>query len=388
VLAASLFTGFVFSAVAATPNPAPDAPPKDHVLFVGTDLAVKQDGQYYRVIRATKDALLIERDHGVTEMRRFDGAEIRVTRGVKLSNLSATIDKLRTDSVDRAAARAQFDAMHEQIMLTDQANTTADRLHGEMIRAGSVAVDPNAAMGSAAASVEANKAATTAAYVNALPALESNVSAASTFFFEKTQRSETAEVALSFELSSPEPIENAYLVVVANYTAGDKITRHISARELKRIDRRPRRVELIHPASISGLEFKNFAIGLYASGQEIATNLSEKRMPLTKDQAFQFFLIDYLSKHPGATTPPTPMVMIPRAEFRGQIDKTHSSQPIFATVDKSGTVIAMSTDEAGAQKLPASVQSALQNVRFMPALKNGTPVDGRVKVTLAELANN
>src|SRR5688572_33455216 len=96
VLAASLFTSFVFSTVAATSPNAADAPNKDNVLFVGTDLAVKQDGQFYRVVGATKDTLLIDRDHGVKGMRNTDGAEIRVTRGVKLSRLSATIDKLRT----------------------------------------------------------------------------------------------------------------------------------------------------------------------------------------------------------------------------------------------------------------------------------------------------
>jgi hypothetical protein len=109
-------------------------------------------------------------------------------------------------------------------------------------------------------------------------------------------------------------------------------------------------------------------------------------MPLTTDQAYQFFLIDYLSNHQGDTRPPTALLMTPRTEFRSRVQSLGIDQPVYATVDKTGAVVAMSADEAGNRKLPSSVESALQDVRFLPALKNGSPVDGHVKVTLADLA--
>jgi hypothetical protein len=202
--------------------------------------------------------------------------------------------------------------------------------------------------------------------------------------------SASTEVELTFDVSSPEPLENAYIVVVANYASPNKpgeVGRQISAREFAHIDSHPQRVKMSHAASVNGLVFKKFDMGLFANGQEVATNLSEKRMALTRDQAFQFFLIDYLSAHKGATLPPTPVLMTPRAEFRRQAAKTEINQTIYANVDKMGGVLAMSTDAAGTQRVPASVESALQNVRFMPALNNGAPVEGRVKVTLAQLAN-
>jgi hypothetical protein len=79
--------------------------------------------------------------------------------------------------------------------------------------------------------------------------------------------------------------------------------------------------------------------------------------------------------------------MTPRAEFRRQVDKAAAHQTIYANVDKTGNAVSLSTDDAGTQRLPSSLESALQNVRFMPALNNGAPVEGRVKVTLAQLAN-
>jgi hypothetical protein len=200
--------------------------------------------------------------------------------------------------------------------------------------------------------------------------------------------SSTAEVELKFEISSPEPLDQAYIVVVANYASLSKpneVARQISAREFAHIDSHPTKVKLVHPASINGMPFKKFDIGLFANGQEVATNLSEKRMALTSDQAFQFFLIDYLSSHKEATLPPTPMLMTPRTEFRRRLEKTESTQTIYAKVDKMGNVSAMSTDADGSQRVPASLESALQSVRFMPALEKGKPVDGQLKLRIADL---
>lgn len=43
--------------------------------------------------------------------------------------------------------------------------------------------------------------------------------------------------------------------------------------------------------------------------------------------------------------------------------------------------------EAGAEELPAAVGAVMQHVRFKPALRNGEPVEGGVKFTLAGLAD-
>jgi len=359
---------------------------KEYVLFVGTDLAVKQDGQFYHVVGAGKDVLKVDRDRQVREVKQLSGAQIKISRGVKLSSLAATISNVRTDSYDRAAAQAQFEAMRTSMMLTDEANLTEDRMHGRMVLASAVAVGGGSTGGDqSVAGVAKQQREATSAYTDALPGVEALNSTASTFYFDQSGRRDSAEVSLSFDVSSPEPIENAYLVIVANYGDADKIARQISTRELKRIDDHPRRIKVSQAASISGLAFKNFDFGVYAGGQEVATNLSDKRMPLTADQAYQFFLIDYLSSHAGATTPPVPMLMTPRTEFRQRVGGAEVERPIYAQVDKSGMVVSYSEDEAGTGKLSASLESALRDVRFMPALQNGTPVDGRVKLTLSEL---
>ena len=186
------------------------------------------------------------------------------------------------------------------------------------------------------------------------------------------------------------PLDHAYIVVVANYGSSskpDEVARQISTQEFGRVDSHPRRVKMRHAASINGHPFRKFEMGLYANGQEVATNLSEKRLALTSEQAFQFFFIDYLSTHKGATLPPAPMLMIPRTEFHPQVQNTDANQSIYANVDKLGNVLAMTTDSAGNRPMPAALESSLRNVRFLPALEKGTPVDGRLKFPLAQLGD-
>ena len=441
---ATLFTGFVLHAAPVPPeNAAIPAATKDHVLFVGTDLSVKQDGKFYRVVGANKKSLKVEKDHAVTEVRLSGGANVRINKGVKLSSRSATIANVQTESADRGSARAQLASMQAAMALYDDAGDGADRLHGTVTLLSAAKINQNARADDGSllwdldkliAIEAAQKEAVQAAYVDALPNLDrlttststllnqdlmppnsddevtldasalpglnllggsalgesgSSASASSALSQANVPRG-SAEVELTFDVSSPEPLENAYIVVVATYaslTKTGEVARQISAREFARIDSRPKRVKMSHAASVNGLPFKKFDMGLFANGQEVATNLSEKRLALTSAQAFQFFLIDYLSAHKGATLPPTPMLMTPRAEFRRQVEKAETNQTIYANVDKTGQVLAMSADAAGTQRLSSSLESALQNVRFMPALNNGDPVEGRVKVTLAQLAN-
>ena len=445
-LAATLLTSLALNAgVFPQENTATSSGTKDHVLFVGTDLSVKQDGKFYHVVGATKKTLKIEKDHALADVRLSGGANVRINKGVKLSNLSATIAHVQMESSDREAARAQLAAMQASMLLADEARWQADRLQGKVLLTNHIgnpwdpyssnpALNYHGAAETRAAIVAAQREAATN-YADALPKLDEAARSVSTLLSQNLMHgdafddgvtldasslpglnllggsalsdsgagssasaaslqisapSTSTEVELTFDVSSPEPLENAYILVVTNYASPSKageMARQISAREFARIDSRPQRVKMTHAASLNGLPFKKFDIGLFANGQEVATNLSEKRMALTRDQAFQFFLIDYLSAHKGATLPPTPMLMTPRTEFRRQVAKAEANQTIYANVDKTGGVLAISTDAAGTQRLPASVESALQHVRFMPALNNGAPVEGRVKVTLAQLTN-
>jgi hypothetical protein len=218
--------------------------------------------------------------------------------------------------------------------------------------ASSSAVDSTSGDGAiTAANIAANQAKAMNDYKNNSFSTVTAVSALSTTFLtERLQGQESVDVEMSFVVSSPEPLDNAYLVVVANFGTEDKVARQVSARALKRIDDKPQRIVVNQSASLSGLPFKKFDVALYANGQEVATNLSEKQMALTSDQAYQFFMLTHIASHTGATLPPIPMLMLPRAEFRRQLETVEASQPIFVKVDKTGSVLALSGGSRSAER--------------------------------------
>lgn len=387
---AALLSGVLLSTTVWAQEAAAASESKDHVLFVGTDLAIMQDGEFHSVVGASKDALQITRNNKLETVRISRGADIRMNRGVKLSNRSAMIANVRTESVDRASARAHLEAMKNSLLLADEASLNRDLLHGSLTIASAAGVDPEAGTGAGitAAAIEANKAAATDALTGALPVLDSLQSTSNTQLMQSLGRSDSTEIELSFDISSPKPIENAYIVAVANYGPDDrpgKNTQQISVKSFDQIGPRAQSVKMSHAASVNGLPFERVDIALYAGGVEVATNLSARRVPLTRDDAYQFFLIEYLSKNKGETRSPAPILMVSRSEFRRELGPVEMDEVIYAKVDKSGSILSLSQDKDGSKKLPARLETALKDVRFMPALEGGTPVDGLVRLKVADL---
>ncbi len=392
IFTALLSVGFIASfAPIARGEDVPKPADGGLTLFVGTDFAVKQDDKYYHVIGATADTLQIERDHGLKETRNIRGSEIQIRRGVKLSSLSADISNVHTESVDREASRAQFAAMQASMLLDDTAVDAQDRLAGNVVFANSVGVNPNAAVGAAitAAEIAANQKATSDAYATGAPVLATTATSESLRFSERLETSSSPEVEMSFDVSSAVPLENAFVVVVANYASasGDKIAHAVAAQQLDQVGSQPRTVRVTHAASVAGLEFKKFDIGLFANGQEVATNLSGHRMALTPETAYEYCFLNYLVANKGKTLPPATLLMASRMQVRREISQAPTGQVVYATVDKKGSLVSLTNDEAGHDQVPTEVAVALHNVRFIPALDNGSPVDGRLKLNLATLAD-
>ncbi|MEO7597713.1 MAG: hypothetical protein ABIV50_02190, partial [Opitutus sp.] len=270
--AAALLTGCLFNGASFAQEDAATPAPKDHVLFVGTDLAVKEGNESYPVVGAKKDSLQIEKGRGFSSVRLGQGANIKVSRGVKLSSLSATISDIQTESVDRASARAQLAAMHTSMALIGEALDQDDRRHGVVTYLSAVAINPYAATGAGVsrANLDEIQASASASYIGALPEIERSTSSVSTFLAQKLQTAPvndevtldaselpglrlpsgsdvigsafdslspassslnanvpsgtggTAEVELTFNVSSPVPLDRAYIVVVANYASSSK----------------------------------------------------------------------------------------------------------------------------------------------------------------------
>jgi hypothetical protein len=195
---------------------------------------------------------------------------------------------------------------------------------------------------------------------------------------------------ISFEVSAEKPLNSPYVVVVAQYREPNKppgaLHSWIYARALEPIDSKPRKVRIVQGGFPQGFELEKFQVHLFEHGEELATNVADKRVPLTRDEAFQYVLIDYVSSHKGASLPATPAMGRLPADLRTRLDSGQLTQRFFVKVSKDGLPVETYVDESCSRKVDDPyLQSVIQDIRFKPALEKGRPIEGIALLRFCDL---
>ena len=128
-----------------------------------------------------------------------------------------------------------------------------------------------------------------------------------------------------------------------------------------------------------------YRVALYSHGLEVATNLSARRMDLTREEAVLYLTMDHMARHPGESLPPAPVLMVPRAEFVSRLGSAPLDAVIYAWIGKDGKITRLSTAANGSARLPSDLSEAVDQLAFLPALEKGKPVEGVAKLRLADL---
>ena len=108
-------------------------------------------------------------------------------------------------------------------------------------------------------------------------------------------------------------------------------------------------------------------------------------MPLTRDEAFAYVMIEYFSSHKGATVVATPVLGHLTAEARVGLTSQQISAPYFVKVSKDGLPLAAYADMACTQPVDSVIEPLIANVRFTPALEKGKPVEGVARLVFTHL---
>jgi len=196
-------------------------------------------------------------------------------------------------------------------------------------------------------------------------------------------------IEAEFVISSEKPLKEPFVVLIVRYLEkeGDPGTARnlVHARALNEIGTTPKRIRIFKGGLPPGYKLEKYQIHLYDSGREIASDLASKQVPLTRDDAFTYMKIEYLSAHKGETLAAVPAL--------GKVD--HVAGPTltdpqlngvyFVKVSKEGLPLEAFTDEACSQPVEAAVGAVVNGVRFYPALKKGEPVEGVARLVLNEL---
>ena len=382
--------------LAAADAPAPAATePKTHILYMGADLDLQLNQDYNRV-RDVSGSAFIVRAKGKEVAVPMNGGPItlKVQQSLKLTEDSATIDKLKGERA-YTPANDPYKKFNKE-----QPGWAGDAAYGKA--AGNAMVVANAATAAAGGgtanvaggglgveySRDANAQAQTAA--DAAFASRSDFNSVGVYA-AKMQRELAQELYdamdVTFEVSSEKPVASPYVVIITRYHERDgkpgTSRNWIYAKALDPIDHTPRKVRVMQGGFPAGFEVDDFKVHLYDRGQELATNVADRRVPLTRDEAFQYLKIEYLSSHKGATLPPDAAMGKLPADIRTRLTGDQAVPALFVQVSKDGLPVEAFVDGSCSRKVAdLSVRSAIMDLRFQPALDKGKAVEGVYRMNL------
>jgi hypothetical protein len=389
---------FCCSMVFAAESPSGVAEPKTHTLFMGTDFSIEQNKELYRVrdivggsfvINVNGKEVMVPMDRGLSKMK--------VEPGLKLTESSATVANLKGE---RAYTTANDPSVQLQRGMARSQLQYSDSLNAQhQANAGFTALSPTTAVlahspASPQATVDPSRALVTSINQSNAQLNLQNIAQGpgSNYNTDGLKSGEGAYDAMNvdFDISSEKPLNRPYLVIMVQYhAAGSKpgqVANWIYARALDPINHEAKKVHVEQGGFPPGFELQDFQVHLYNQGEEIATTVAPKRVALTRDEAFQYVVMEYVGAHKGATLPATPAMGRLPADLPARLANGQLKQTYYVKVAKDGKASAAFSDEACLQKVDDPyVQSVVSNLRFKPALDKGKPVEGVTALNLSRL---
>src|ERR1051326_905584 len=332
----------------AEPKPAPATePPKEYIVFIGADVVTAYDGKLQRVVGAIRSSLEIKAgaESQMVPYHRFDG--VQIVRGRKLSTFKANVDSMRATSLTSALNRENAEFQSDALAAANNQERSLQEMKAN-VQIGQMA------LGSQAAKLEERQQQITEASkrLDETQDLLSDYDAKRPDQLERNAERQSAAAygppppvpdlpfpykhdsfadgfQLKCAISSPRPLEKAYLAVTLHYLdprePGRKRMR-TTVQPLDRITEKPRKVTVALTDMPLGFRLIGCHLDLYGNGHEVATNVSSAQPAMTEEQVYHYFLGDYLARNHDKTLAPAPLLLAPADELRPQINSAGVEQ--------------------------------------------------------------
>lgn len=383
----------------SAPTAVPDgekAEPKTHTLFMGADLSIEQNKKLYRVQDVVGGSFVINVDGKEVKIPADWGAiTLKVDRSLKLTATAVSVDHLKAeraytpgnDPVKKFMA-SQGGAMASQdaIAAAGQNVVLAQRMAIANTKAAAAAQEGGFPAGGDLHAAQQQYDAANAAALSDF----GNNSGLAGKMQDELQEGLFDAMDVEFDVSSEKLIRRPYVVVMAQYRKREskpgESYNWIYAAALEPLGSKPQKVRIRKGGFPPGFELEKYQVHVYDGGQEVATNVAEKRVPLTRDEAFQYMLIDYVSSHKGASLPATPAMGKLPADLRTRLGSGQLTQFFYVKVSKDGLPMEAYVDESCSHKVDDPyLQSVIRDIRFNPALEKGRPIEGTALLKLGDL---
>lgn len=367
-----------------------------YVLYMGADLAVQQGKKFYAVEDVDGSEFVITVGGKSRFVRtRLQANNLKVDRALKLAPVSVRLDDLQggpgyTPANDpRHKFNARSGAASGAVAASDLAtyNVTEITATLEQVKNSPVPWKEREQQ----LTVELDKEQGRQSEVNYQQATDytSTPKMADALALELAEGNYDL-VDVSFKVSSPEPLDDPYMVVLVEFAPrgakpGETSTL-IHAKALDPIGPEPKFIRVREGGMPVGFKYLRHEVHLYNRGREVATSESSKRVELSAAEARQYLVLDHLAAHKDGTLPPEPVVGSVPASVKQRLGPDQLQRTCYAKVSKEGLLLGVYADEGVSLPLAdEDLVAAFAGVLFKPALARGKPMEGVVRVRLADL---
>ncbi len=406
---------------------------KTHTLFMGADISVNLDKSLYPVrnVIGSSWVIVINGKDEVVSAKRAP-LNLKITPSLKLTEVAATLEGFRrvpaysyandpsvllTRGLSQAAS-TNADLLAVSANAQHVADTATNKALGPM--AGFAASDNQ--FGDAALRIQAGsskgapyvvpKGGYTGADVGAFIAQYTAAAAISQARVIAVAQQGAASAAsqtangdepagrlvtegmdamdIEFDVASPRTLNTPYVVTMTRFrTPGSKpgvVQNLVYAQALDPIYSHPTHVHFTEEGFPFNYELVDFQLHLYDRGQEIATNISSRRVELTRDEAFEYVKMEYISSHANETLPAVAAMGRLPAELPTRLAAGKYADTFFARVSKDGLADEPYADAQCSRAIEDPfLRSVVKSLRFKPALARGKPVEGIASLNLGKL---
>ena len=343
-----------------TANELPPAAPKTHTLYMGADISVEYDKQLYQVQSVIAGAFVIN-VKGKEEKIAVDWSRVnlKVDRSLKLTGSSAVVKNFKSDRAftlgndpvvkfQRNLATAEIE--HADSQAAQNQSEAKFRLGDTALAiANKVSRDPMAPLEAGTQALERKVAQQKyqqkqfqVAHAVGAELYNSSSALADTGSFDAME--------VTFEIAADQRLSDPYVVFLGQFHAHDapagKVSNWVYAQPLDPISSESHRVHILRGGFPLAFVMDELQVHFYNRGKEIATDVAPKRVPLTREEAFTYALIEYQGTHKEATLPATPLMGRLSPDAKAQLSPGQLTQAYFVKVSKDGRPITAFQDAA------------------------------------------
>lgn len=384
---------------------APSAPlvPKTHVLFMGAELQVQREKKYHRVEDVVGSELKIRIGRREILMpTRHRSTNLRVGHALKLAGVTVTLDELQsgpgytpandpTRKAIAAAGAAGGAAAVQDLEQGQMLQVATAAAHADRVEAANPGI-PDARAAAERMRIELREAEIRSGSAGHLARYERLNDPAA---HADRRQGELAEgnfdaMEVSFKVASPVELDDPHVVVLFKFQPRDAKPGDegmvIHAQSLDPLGPKPRFVRVRQGGLPHGFRFLDCEVHLFNRGAEVATNVSSRRVELTREEARQYVVIEHLGANRDATVPAAVVAgTLPPGRLK-TLTTDQVNRICYARIGPDGHLLGVFADASCRQQLAdTALEATLAEMLFRPALRAGRAIEGVARVRLAEI---